>query len=276
MGRAVGFDGRRRWAGARTAGRGVDRYRLAAPATGGAEPFGHLGRDALEAERDAGRWALRTDAQRHEALPDPLTRQAPAAQSPTSAAPISLPPRWTRWSAPNGLLHTNRDQRPDGTRQTADPSTAPAPALTAKSGGQWVVKSFRNNNNNACERSVDEPAGTLFFGQRSNWAAWVTERPATTVQGDPRVGRPGHKNRDRGESQFEQDSVRITVAEAAALQSFPPGYPWQGTRTAQFRQVGDACPPLMMIAVAGVATGVDWRPVAEAYSAAIYGREEAA
>ena len=38
--------------------------------------------------------------------------------------------------------------------------TGPAPALTAKSGGQWIVKSFRNNNN-GCERSVDEPAGTL-------------------------------------------------------------------------------------------------------------------
>ena len=29
--------------------------------TGGAEPFGHRGRDALEAERDAGRWVLRRD-----------------------------------------------------------------------------------------------------------------------------------------------------------------------------------------------------------------------
>ena len=236
-------------------------------ATGGAEPFGHLGRDALATERDAGRWALRIDAQRNASV------RSATAPAPAPALKFGHAAAEMQW-----VLHTNRDQRPDGTRQTADPSTAPAPApaLTAKSGGQWVVKSFRNNNNNACERSVDEPAGTLFFGQRSNWAAWVTERPATTVQGDPRVGRPGHKNRDRGESQFEQDSVRITVAEAAALQSFPPGYPWQGTRTAQFRQVGDACPPLMMIAVAGVATGVDWRPVAEAYSAAIYGREEAA
>ena len=243
--------------------------------TGGAEPFGHLGRDALEAERDAGRWTLRTgnNTMKHSRIGSRAGDGGVVAyqRGTNQPAPTLDTMVGTKWT-----LHTNRDQRPDGTRQTADPSTAPAPALTAKSGGQWVVKSFRNNNNNACERSVDEPAGTLFFGQRSNWAAWVTERPATTVQGDPRVGRPGHKNRDRGESQFEQDSVRITVAEAAALQSFPPGYPWQGTRTAQFRQVGDACPPLMMIAVAGVATGVDWRPVAEAYSAAIYGREEAA
>jgi len=211
--------------------------------TGGAEPFGHRGREALEAEREAGRWALRIDAQRNATLRS-ATAPAPALKFGHSAAEM-------QW-----VLHTNRDQRPDGTRQTADPSTAPAPALTAKSGGQWIVKSFRNNNNNACERSIDEPAGTLFFGQRSNWAAWVTERPSTTVQGDPRVGRPGHKDRDKGESQFEQDSVRITVREAAILQSFPADYPFQGTRTARFRQVGDAIPPRLAAHVLSMATGI--------------------
>jgi DNA (cytosine-5)-methyltransferase 1 len=159
--------------------------------------------------------------------------------------PAERPAHTVTGKAKDWILHTNRGQEPDGTRQTVDPSTAPAPALTAKSGGQWKVKSFRNNNNNnnACERSVDEPAGTLFFGGRSNWAAWVTERPATCVQGDPRVGRPGHKYRESGESQFEQDSVRITVTEAAILQSFRADYPWAGTKTKQFEQVGNAVPP---------------------------------
>lgn len=125
--------------------------------------------------------------------------------------------RWT--------LHTNRDQRPDGSRQTVDPSTAPAPApapaLTGKSGGQWVYK-----------------------------------RPATTVQGDPRIGRPGHKDREGGESQFAQDSVRIIVREAAILQSFPADYPWSGTKTAQFTQVGNAVPPLLAEHVLSMATGI--------------------
>jgi DNA (cytosine-5)-methyltransferase 1 len=133
------------------------------------------------------------------------------------------------------VLHTNRGQEPDGTRQTVDPSTAPAPApaLTAKSGGQWNVKpgsswSFRNNNNNnASVRSADEPAGTVFFGGRSNWAAFTDGA----------------------------QSVRITVEEAAILQSFPPDYPWQGTKTARFTQVGNAVPPLLAAHVLAMATG---------------------
>lgn len=239
-------------------------------ATGGAEPFGNAARQGMVREADEGRW----------------------------------------------LLHTNRGQLPDGTRQVVDPAAGPAPTLTGKSGGQWqfvgdarenatgrdldepapTVFSSRpgnlrwalRNGTNACTRDADEPAGTLFFGQRLNNVSWVVRtsfgtpaesggtheldphqrpahvvtsktkywtvsRPATTVAGDPRIAPPGRGDRAGGERQHEQ-SVRVTVQEAAVLQSFPADYPWRGTKTAQFLQVGNAVPPRMAEAIVRAVT----------------------
>jgi DNA (cytosine-5)-methyltransferase 1 len=43
---------------------------------------------------------------------------------------------------------------------------------------------------------------------------------------------------------------RLTVEEAAVIQSFPRDTPWQGRQSARFRQIGNAVPPLLAYAVA--------------------------
>ncbi|MCD0482336.1 DNA cytosine methyltransferase [Streptacidiphilus sp. ASG 303] len=110
------------------------------------------------------------------------------------------------------------------------------------------------------------PAPWVSMADALGWGA--TDRPAPTVTaGGGRSGGPepfptqarnalkqaqqrgAWALRNGGNRPDGADSVRITVAEAAALQTFPPGYPFQGTKTKQFEQAGNAVPPRLAAAV---------------------------
>ena len=143
------------------------------------------------------------------------------------------------------------------------PTSRPA-TLTGKSGAQWVVRPgetapvyVNGNQPNASRRSVDEPAPTVLFGHHSNDVRWVFDRPSTTIVGSFRpdvVSAPGYRTDTSWQN--APGSVRVTVEEAGILQSFPADYPWQGTQTAQYQQVGNAIPCLLARHILAAAAGL--------------------
>ncbi|MYV40184.1 DNA cytosine methyltransferase [Streptomyces sp. SID1328] len=46
-----------------------------------------------------------------------------------------------------------------------------------------------------------------------------------------------------------KDMIRVSASDAATLQTFPQDHPFQGTRTKQYEQIGNAMPPLLAEAV---------------------------
>lgn len=72
----------------------------------------------------------------------------------------------------------------------------------------------------------------------SSWRrAWWRERIAESTWVPRPTDRAAHSQ------------VRLTIEEAATLQSLPPGHPWCGPVASRFRQIGNAIPPLMAGAV---------------------------
>lgn len=114
-----------------------------------------------------------------------------------------------------------------------------------------------------------EPAPTIgaagLATGRDVWV-WPLEAPATTVAADPRLtSRSHHEHGEQGREAVGREAVgrdeieageydgrspvRVTLEEAATLQGFPHDYPWQGSRTKRFEQVGNAVPPPLARAV---------------------------
>ena len=134
-----------------------------------------------------------------------------------------------------------------------DPHDRPAHTVTTKV-GEWLRMTTMPNS---AVRHVTEPAPTIAFGHDSASAQWIFERPATTVVGSfcpDMISPPGY--RTQVSRQNAEGGVRVTVAEGGVLQSFPADYPWQGSRSKQYEQVGNAIPPRLamhILAALGVA-----------------------
>jgi DNA (cytosine-5)-methyltransferase 1 len=70
------------------------------------------------------------------------------------------------------------------------------------------------------------------------------DQPARTLMAH--LGKDGYSH-----IHYDSDQARtISVREAARLQSFPDGFQFCGTMNPAFRQIGNAVPPLMALALA--------------------------
>ena len=179
--------------------------------------------------------------------------------------PDKLDPGVPRWVSMAEALGFGMTARPSTTLVTgvgvghtggADPldggSGTRAIHRRGQEGGRWVMRRnylTRGDPRYRGERDDDdEPAATVTSkAGRNQWQA----------MGDVRSSHAGGERRRRGVDRSDRAvdngnfrftdhspaSRRVTVEEAATLQTFPDNYPWRGTKTKQFEQVGNAIPP---------------------------------
>lgn len=180
-----------------------------------------------------------------------------------SRSPERLDPGVKKWVSMAEALGWGLEWRPSPTITGGGTETGGAEPIAKlsrySSDPGWQRSNYSQGSSN--ERTAEkrgrtiQPIGHPSVGVTSKGFQWLYERPATTVQGDPRLAAPGHRcmtndcHADRDPESMMAQAVRVTVQEAAVLQSLPADHPWQGSKTKQYLQIGNAIPGLLARAI---------------------------
>lgn len=131
------------------------------------------------------------------------------------------------------------------------------PSMTVTGGGtsSGGAEPFGNAARQGMLREIEagrwQPVPAI-EGETAESITWPYNRPSPTIVGSfhPEiVAAPSYRGPGSPPRQDTPGSVRVTVAEAGVLQSFPADYPWRGNSGKQYQQAGNAVPPLLAEAI---------------------------
>lgn len=255
-------------------------------ATGGYEPFPTHAREAIEREREAGRWMVSnysTGGEGVEVEGNRLPRAKRHTDEPSLTVTSNIGKnRWADehegmvFAGAGATAEQTAGQRPRELDEPAHTITGKRTA-TFRPGRTYVGNQKPGGTDDYQRRDDDKPAPTITgSGTRSaTWEVndqsggerdpdWPTKRPATTIATRGLVTDPGHNvNRfdDPSIVKSRNDGIKVTVAEAAALQTYPATFDWTPPvvdrygrtkpmpETKAFLQIGNAVPPLLALRV---------------------------